>query len=115
MKSRSRFMTGAIASFAALVAPGRLAAQSPSPTLKTLYSFTSQAVATPYSTLAISGSGVLYGPALHVGSSGYGAVFELTPPGPAGGAWTESVLYQFQGRGKGDGSNPQAGLVIGKG
>lgn len=111
MRSTIRPMIGAIFLLAVLPSLTRMAAQSPPPAIKTLYNFTGQAVTTPYSNLVLSGGGVLYGTAL----SGFGAVFALTPPGPSGGAWTESMLYEFQGRGKADGSSPQAGVVIGKG
>jgi hypothetical protein len=45
---------------------------------------------------------------------GCGTVFELSPPAVAGGAWTETTLYSFQGvQGKtSDGSVPEAGLVF---
>jgi hypothetical protein len=43
-------------------------------------------------------------------------VFELSPPGIQGGAWTEQVLYSFKGveRGAliGDGANPNGGLAF---
>jgi uncharacterized repeat protein (TIGR03803 family) len=39
-------------------------------------------------------------------------VFSLTPPSTAGGAWSETVLYNFGGN---DGANPYAGVVIGAG
>jgi uncharacterized repeat protein (TIGR03803 family) len=40
---------------------------------------------------------------------GYGTVFKLAPPSTAGAAWTETVLYRFQG-GR-DGRNPEGELV----
>jgi hypothetical protein len=69
--------------------------------------------------------GVLYGTANIGGSasqctvdpfiiSGCGVVFELTPPSAAGGAWTETVIYNFTGT-NGDGAYPGAGAAIGKG
>jgi len=36
------------------------------------------------------------------GGQGCGTVFELTPPAQEGGAWTETVLYNFQGGADGD-------------
>jgi uncharacterized repeat protein (TIGR03803 family) len=42
-------------------------------------------------------------------SSGCGTVFKLTPS--SGGAWTESVLYEFAGA-NGDGGLPVAGLIF---
>ena len=53
--------------------------------------------------------GVLHGTTYGGGRSGYGAVFELTPPTGGRTAWTERVLYSFKfGT---DGALPQAGLV----
>jgi uncharacterized repeat protein (TIGR03803 family) len=40
----------------------------------------------------------------------YGSVFELSPPPPIGGPWTETVLYSFSGGSFGEG--PRAGLVF---
>jgi hypothetical protein len=51
--------------------------------------------------------GNLYG----VTSDG-GGVYQLAPPVKQGGAWTETVLYVFQGNSKGDGATPEGGLVI---
>lgn len=44
--------------------------------------------------------------------TGCGTVFELTPPAQSGGAWTEAVLYRFQG--KNDGYSPNGNLVADK-
>ena len=41
-----------------------------------------------------------------------GTVFQLSPPAQKGGSWTETVLYQFQGKESNDGSVPNGGLVI---
>jgi hypothetical protein len=72
--------------------------------------------------MVIGTGGMLYGTTFVGGSSygliindkggfGLGAVFSLTPPTSAGGAWTETVLYSFTGS---DGASPNAGVVIGK-
>jgi hypothetical protein len=52
-----------------------------------------------YGVTGYGGSGpcVLFGTA-----TGCGTVFELTPPKTKGGAWTEEVLYNFQGGNDGD-------------
>ncbi len=42
-----------------------------------------------------------------------GTVFELTPPTPQGGGWTETALHMF-GAGN-DGAEPTAGLIFGPG
>jgi uncharacterized repeat protein (TIGR03803 family) len=41
-----------------------------------------------------------------------GAVFQLTPPAQKGGAWTETLIYTFQGKGSNDGESPNGGLLI---
>ena len=41
-----------------------------------------------------------------------GTVFQLSPPAQKGGSWTETLLYQFQGKGSNDGSVPNGGLII---
>jgi hypothetical protein len=60
-----------------------------------------------YGTASYGGSGpcILFGVA-----TGCGAVFELSPPKRNGGAWTETVLYNFQG--STDGDLPTGALVF---
>jgi hypothetical protein len=41
-----------------------------------------------------------------------GTVFQLSPPAQKGGAWTETLIYQFQGKGSNDGESPNGGLII---
>jgi hypothetical protein len=41
-----------------------------------------------------------------------GAVFQLAPPAQKGGAWTETLIYKFQGKGANDGESPNGGLII---
>ena len=65
--------------------------------------------------VVIGKNGVLYGTTSYGGGpgnsgSGYGAVFELTPPVPPGAAWTEAILYSFTGGS--DGALPQASLLF---
>jgi uncharacterized repeat protein (TIGR03803 family) len=45
---------------------------------------------------------------------GCGAVFALQPPASAGGSWTETTLYDFNGA-PGDGGGPLAALTVGPG
>jgi hypothetical protein len=61
-----------------------------------------------YGTAARGGSNIP-----NCGSSGCGAAFELIPP-QKGGAWTENVLYRFQGA-PNDGAGPNGNLVIADG
>jgi hypothetical protein len=89
-----------------------------------LFNFSGQPIAdgfAPYGALIRDDAGNLYGTTVHGGKTtdactiqpqflqGCGTVFELQPPSMPGGAWTEVVLYQFQGGN--DGLNPEAGLT----
>ena len=75
-----------------------------------LHDFNGSDGAYPYAGLALGASGALYGTTEFGGSSGYGTVFELTPPA-SGGAWTETVLYNYAGGA--DGCCPYDVPVIG--
>jgi hypothetical protein len=59
--------------------------------------------------LAFDNNGVLTGTAFGGGAHERGVVFQLTPPASPGGAWTEAILYEFQGGN--DGTAPD-GLVF---
>jgi hypothetical protein len=66
----------------------------------------------------VSEAGSLYGTTFEgsdqgCGVGGCGAVYELTPPVAAGGAWTETTIHSFGNAP--DAGGPQAGLVIGTG
>lgn len=66
----------------------------------------------PYGGVAIGKDGVLYGTTKNGGSnSGEGTVFSVTPSATPGGAWTETVLYNFYSY-AGDGVEPEASVVI---
>jgi uncharacterized repeat protein (TIGR03803 family) len=67
----------------------------------------------PTAGLIFDKNGNLYGTTNYGGSEGdgYGTVFELSPNG--NGGWTEGVVYGFQGGG--DGSRPNAGLILDQG
>jgi hypothetical protein len=41
-----------------------------------------------------------------------GLVFQLAPPAKKGGPWTETILYQFQGKTSNDASVPAGGVVL---
>jgi uncharacterized protein (TIGR03437 family) len=64
-------------------------------TEKVLYTFVGGSGGTSYpANLAIGAGGALYGTSAG-GTASSGAVFSLTPPASATGAWTEAVLYSF--------------------
>jgi hypothetical protein len=84
-----------------------------------LYRFTGGSDgAFPNGGLTFDASGTLYGTASQGGNSGCpnsgsvgcGVVFTLTPPTTEGGAWTQSVLYTFEG--VNDGANPNVSLIL---
>jgi uncharacterized repeat protein (TIGR03803 family) len=76
----------------------------------TLYSFTDTGDGgRPTDGLIFDSKGNLYGTTGQSDDSGFGNVFQLSPPTTKGGAWTESVLYTFQG--KADGAYPAGGLI----
>jgi|ERR1022692_2454104 hypothetical protein len=68
----------------------------------------------PYSGVIFDTAGNLYGTTQEGGANGayyggYGTVYQLSPPSQTGGAWTETVLYSFQGTT--DGGGPRAALI----
>lgn len=71
--------------------------------------------ASPYAALVADASGNLYGTTSAGGnlacSQGCGTVFELSPPAVAGAAWTETLLYSFEG-GANDGAKPLGTLMF---
>src|SRR5271168_3476994 len=67
--------------------------------------------ANPSGSLIFDALGNLYGTATTGGANGVGIVFELSPGASAGGAWTEKVLYSFQG-GTTDGANPERVALV---
>ncbi len=68
----------------------------------------------PFNGLTLHGRGVLYGTTSYGGSGQFGTVYQLVPPAVPGGAWTENVLYNFNGDhvNPGDGSSPSGNLVF---
>jgi len=79
-------------------------------TLTTLYIFGNTGDgARPTDGLIFDSKGNLYGTTSDSNAGGYGEIFQLAPPATQGGAWTETVLYHFQGGT--DGSNPIGGLI----
>jgi uncharacterized repeat protein (TIGR03803 family) len=66
----------------------------------------------PNGGLVFDTAGNLYGTTSAGGSANAGTVFKLTPPASGQTAWSEAVLYAFQGGT--DGLNPAAGLTLGR-
>src|SRR5271165_1123194 len=67
--------------------------------------------ANPSGSLTFDAAGNLYGTAATGGAHSVGIVFELSPGAGPGGAWTEKVLYSFQG-GAADGANPERVTLV---
>jgi len=103
-------LSGALALTLMILLPYH-AAQAAFPTLTTLYSFQGDSDgSSPEADLILGPSGEIYGTTYAGGTFGWGTVFMLTPPASPGGAWTESILYEFTGGD--DGANPQASLLL---
>jgi uncharacterized repeat protein (TIGR03803 family) len=62
-----------------------------------LYAFQGETTdgAGPAAPLVFDASGNLYGTTRGDGQNNHGVIFELSPPADSGGAWTETVLYNF--------------------
>ncbi len=78
----------------ALLACGTLVSAQ---TEHSLYSFPYPEIPDVRGGLVADSSGNLYGASVFGGTNNAGTVFELSPPAAPGGAWTESVLYNFPG------------------
>jgi hypothetical protein len=81
---------------------------------KVLYSFQGGSDgSTPAGGVVFDKAGNLYGVTNEGGSTcpspGCGTIFQLAPPAQKGGAWTETILYGFNGT---DGSIPVGGAII---
>jgi hypothetical protein len=81
-------------------------------TFTTIHSFTGTDGEYPYPSghLQFDSNGALYGSTAGGGAANWGTVFQLVPPTVQGGAWTEHVLYSFQGGT--DGAQPSMGVVF---
>jgi uncharacterized repeat protein (TIGR03803 family) len=64
---------------------------------------------TPADNPVFDSFGALYGTTVAGGPGNYGVVYRLTPPGVAGGAWTETILHDFNGH---DGARPRPTLIF---
>lgn len=81
------------------------------PLFSVLYSF-APGNGQSYGGLAVDGKGNLYGTICGDSAQPDGAVFKLTHPSTADAAWTESVIYSFQGIKASDGNCPMSGLTF---
>jgi uncharacterized repeat protein (TIGR03803 family) len=50
----------------------------------------------PSGPMVMDAAGNLYGTTQSGGETGFGTVFQLTPPTTSGGSWTETVIYNFK-------------------
>lgn len=88
-------------------------------TKTTIYNFLGgTAGAAPESGMIFDKAGNLYGTAFSggicvLGASCTGVVYELSPPSSGASAWTETVIYTFQGTP--DGAEPESTLVLSNG
>jgi uncharacterized repeat protein (TIGR03803 family) len=81
-------------------------------TLTELYRFSGHADgANPIGGLILDAAGNLYGTTQFGGDFGNGVLFEMVL---SGGVFTERVLHSFAGAAHGDGSAPDAGLILDK-
>ncbi len=78
-------------------------------TERVLFSFNRTDGSFPWAGLIADGAGNLYGTTATGGLSNYGLVFRLSPPAAGKTAWTEKVLFSFNGT---DGAQPLAGLIM---
>ena len=67
-------------------------------------------VSVPLAGLVIDGHGTLFGTTSAGGPHNFGTLFALAPPAAGHTTWIETVLHRF--RGGGDGSQPQAGVIM---
>jgi uncharacterized repeat protein (TIGR03803 family) len=113
-KQPSRSSSMLILAFALALMPKAFAA----PVEQVLHSFLGGTDGyNPDGGLVADAAGNLYGTNTWGGpnfATPYGTVFELTPPAAAGGDWTKTVLYSFQG-GPNDGATPFGTLTFDKG
>jgi uncharacterized repeat protein (TIGR03803 family) len=80
-------------------------------TENTLFDFTETDTFWPQGGLVQDARGNLYGAARGGGTYGVGTIFELSPPGQAGGAWTKTPIYNFLSWGT-TGNIPSSGLTM---
>jgi uncharacterized repeat protein (TIGR03803 family) len=65
----------------------------------------------PATTPIFGPQSVLYGATSLGGTIGSGTIYELIPPGPQGGSWTEQILHSFDPF-SGDGAEPAGALAV---
>jgi len=77
-------------------------------TTTVLHSFQGTSGISPFGTLTFDGAGNLYGATQKGGGGGDGLIFQLQPPAAGKTAWTEKVLFAFNGT---NGTYPHGGLA----
>lgn len=65
--------------------------------------------AAPLGGLIKNTDGLYYGTTNQGGASGYGTVYQLSPPAVSGNSWSYKIIWNFAGRA--DGNNPVCGLT----
>ena len=84
-------------------------------TYSLLYAFGGAGLSSPEARLVLDAAGNLYGTTASGGTGGCaggcGGVFKLAPPAQPGGAWTETVLFNFSGTFE-SGGGTSGGLTI---
>jgi len=81
---------------------------APAPTV--LFSFKNLRGVEPFARLFADHAGNLYGTTNQGGANNAGTVFELSPPVAGQTAWTETVLFSFNGP---NGNHPFGGVIAG--
>jgi uncharacterized repeat protein (TIGR03803 family) len=78
----------------------------------TIFIFGAHSGVNPYGGLAMDAEGNLYGTTPNGGFYDLGTVYRLSPG--SGSAWTHTTIHSFAAEGRGDGENPEAGLMQGE-
>jgi uncharacterized repeat protein (TIGR03803 family) len=90
---------------------GALAGLASAQTENILFSFTETGSFWPQGSVVEDSKGNLYGATEGGGTYGVGTIYELSPPAQAGGAWTQTTIYNFLSWGS-TGYVPSSDLII---
>src|ERR1700727_2884575 len=111
MRRRSSFLNQMFSLGISVLVLFALAGMAGAQTESTLFSFTETGSFWPPGGLGQDSKGNLYGATEGGGTYGVGTIFELSPPAQAGGAWTQSTIYNFLSWGS-TGYVPSAEMTI---